>query len=59
MPIGLLIAAFLMFIARPAGVFIGLSFFKNKYTQQTIYFLGRLTWCSTHCICNLPDDRRA
>jgi len=34
MPIGLLIAAFLMFIARPAGVFIGLAFSKTSIRSK-------------------------
>ena len=34
MPIGLLIAAFLIFIARPAGVFIGLAFSKTSFRSK-------------------------
>ena len=34
MPIGLLIAAFLIFIARPAGVFIGLAFSKTSIRSK-------------------------
>lgn len=34
MPIGLLIAAFLMFVARPAGVFIGLAFAKTSIRSK-------------------------
>jgi cell volume regulation protein A len=34
MPIGLLIAAFLIFVARPAGVFIGLAFAKTSIRSK-------------------------
>jgi potassium/hydrogen antiporter len=59
MGVGLLISAFLIFVARPLGVFVSLFPFEMENAAPVLYFMGRFKRCCSHCVCHLSFTGRS